>query len=84
MQQAISNAYEKEIETLLTQANSTIGKQKDALVKANENSGLKERVKELEKMHVDERQTSQKAFQDYQGALRQKESKLEKEHQEKC
>ena len=34
MQTCIQNAYEKEIETLLTQANSVIVRQKDALTKA--------------------------------------------------
>jgi len=57
-QQAISNAYEKEIETLLSQANTTLQKQKDALIKANEGAQLKEKIKELEVMHRSEREDS--------------------------
>jgi len=38
--QALSNAYEREIETLLRDANGHIAKQKDALDKAKEMSNV--------------------------------------------
>ena len=84
MQQAVSNAYEKEIETLLSQANTTLQKQKDALIKANEGAQLKEKIKELEVMHKSEREDSQKAFKDYQDAIKSKESRIESDHLTKC
>ena len=36
MQQAVQNAYEKEIETLLNSANGVISRQKEALTRAQE------------------------------------------------
>lgn len=45
MQTCIQNAYEKEIETLLGQANSVIVRQKEALVKAQEGQNIKEKFK---------------------------------------
>ena len=44
MHTCIKNAYEKEIETLLTQANSVILKQKESLQKALEAQNVKERI----------------------------------------
>lgn len=83
MHTAISNAYEKEIEMLLSQANATIVKQKEALNKANEQGQLKERIAELESQHIEERQQTQKDFAEYQQAIKNKEDKMEKDHQEK-
>lgn len=48
MHTCIQNAYEKEIETLLTQANSVILKQKESLQKAIEAQNVKEKFKSLE------------------------------------
>ena len=65
MQTAIQNAYEKEIETLLGNANSVITKQKEQLSKAQEGTNWKEKIRQLEAEHVAEREASQKQFQDY-------------------
>jgi len=51
MHTAIQNAYEKEIETILHTANTTISKQKDALTRAQEGNQIKEKIKELEGVH---------------------------------
>lgn len=45
MQVSIQNAYEKEIETLLGQANSVILRQKEAIQKAQEAQNVKEKFK---------------------------------------
>jgi 1,2-phenylacetyl-CoA epoxidase catalytic subunit len=65
MHTAINNAYEKEIEMLLQQANKTITSQKDALVKANDQANLKEKISELEAEHLAERKATQKSFGEY-------------------
>jgi len=80
MHTAISNAYEKEIEMLLAQANTTISKQKDALVKANDQGQLQEKIAELEAEHLAERKQSQKDFGDYKASIKSKETKMEEEH----
>lgn len=65
MQTAIGNAYEKEIETLLNNANNVIAKQKDALRQAQEGANLKQKVKEIEDQHTAERKQSQQQFSEY-------------------
>jgi len=42
---ALSNTHEKEMEIILKQANDIIGKQKDEIMKAKENSDLKQKIK---------------------------------------
>ena len=59
MHTCIQNAYEKEIETLLSQANSVIVKQKDAVQKAQEGAAFKEKMRMLEQQHIEEREASQ-------------------------
>ena len=80
MQTAIQNAYEKEIETLLGNANSVITKQKELLSKAQEGTNWREKIRQLEAEHVAEREASQKQFQDYKVQLLTKEQALEQEH----
>lgn len=55
---AVGNAYEKEIETILNNANGVIIKQKDALNKAVEGNNFKERMKEIEAAHLEEKKAS--------------------------
>ena len=83
MTTAISNAYEKEIETLLNSANSIISQQKDALTNAQEGDRWKNKIKELETKHLAEKEASQRQFDDYKVALLTKEQAVEKEHKAK-
>lgn len=69
MQTAISNAYEKEIETILRDANGLIGKQKEALNRAIEGNNFKEKLKEIEAGHLQEKMDSQQEFKDYKAKL---------------
>lgn len=55
---ALSNAFEKEIETILKDANNIINRQKDALEKAKGQNDLKEKIKELEDKHVSDKKES--------------------------
>jgi hypothetical protein len=48
-------AYEKEIETILREANTIVSRQKDALEKAKEGAKVKEMIKEAEERHTQER-----------------------------
>jgi hypothetical protein len=83
MHTCIQNAYEKEIETLLSQANSVIVKQKDAVQKAQEAAAFKEKMRELEKQHIEEREASQEDFKNYKVMLIKKEQELEEKHKAK-
>lgn len=47
-QTALTNAYEKELEQILKDANGLIDNQKDALEKAREGNNLKLKIKDLE------------------------------------
>lgn len=69
MHQAIQNAYEKEIETLLSSANTVVSRQKDAITKAQEGEAWKRRISALEQQHLDEKKESQRQFQDYKTRL---------------
>lgn len=62
---ALSNAYEKEIETILKEANSIINRQKEVLEKQKEANNVKDKIKELEDRHNQEKRESQKQFEDY-------------------
>lgn len=83
MQTCIQNAYEKEIETLLTQANSVILKQKESLQKAIEAQNVKEKFKSLEQQHIAEKEASQVEFRAYKTAILEREKKVEEEHNRK-
>lgn len=52
---SLTGAYEKEIETILREANSIVSRQKEALDKAREGANLKAALKEAEDRHVQER-----------------------------
>ena len=73
MQTAIGNAYEKEIEMILKDSNALIVKQKNALDKAIEGNNFKERIKELEAAHLQEKLESQKEFTQYKAKIALKE-----------
>ena len=81
MQTAISNAYEKEIETLLGNANGVITKQREQITKAQEGSNWRGKIKQLEEDHIEEREASQAQFSEYKQALKSKEQKLQDDHQ---
>ena len=83
MQTSIQNAYEKEIETLLTQANSVILKQKESLQKAIEAQNVKEKFKSLEQQHIAEKEASQVEFRAYKTAILEREKNVEEEHNRK-
>ena len=51
-QNSISGAYEKEIEIILREANTIVGKQKDALEKQKEASNFKAQMREVEDRHT--------------------------------
>lgn len=80
---ALTNAYEKEIETILRDSNSIVNRQKDALEKAKESNNIKEKVKELEEKHTIEKKESQRQFDDYKLRVREKEQQVEKDYQQK-
>ena len=48
MTTAMTNAYEKEIETLLQSSNSIIARQKEALTHAQEGETWKNKIRQLE------------------------------------
>ncbi len=83
MHSCIKNAYEKEIETLLTQANSVILKQKESLQRAIEAQNVKERIKSIEQQHLAEREASQIEFKAYKASILEKEKRVEEEHNRK-
>lgn len=57
-QNSLVGAYEKEIETILREANNVISRQKEALDRAKEGNSLKDKMRELEDKHVQERKES--------------------------
>ena len=79
MQTAIQNAYEKEIETLLSNANGVISRQKDAISRAQEGDNWKAKIKALEAQHIEEKKESLDQFQEYKKRLLQKEQELERQ-----
>lgn len=54
----MTGAYEKEIETILREANTVINRQKEALDRAKDGNNLKEKVRELEDKHTQEKRES--------------------------
>ena len=83
MHTSIQNAYEKEIETLLNSSNSIISKQKDVITKAQEGDAWKAKIRDLETHHVQEKEESQRQFEQYKTALQAKEADLERQHKQK-
>ena len=55
MHTAIQNAYEKEIETLLSSSNTIITRQKEALTHAQEGEAWKSKIRQLEQQHIEEK-----------------------------
>jgi hypothetical protein len=54
----LSNAFEKEIEIILRDANNIINRQKEALEKAKGQNDLKDKIKELEDKHISDKKES--------------------------
>lgn len=80
-QNSLTGAYEKEIETILKEANGIVAKQKVALEKAREASNVKQQMKELEDKHVQERKETQKQFEEYKAKIKDRENAVESEYQ---
>jgi hypothetical protein len=57
-QSSLTNAYEKEIETILKEANNIINRQKEALDKMKESTNVKDKLKELEDKHQQDKKES--------------------------
>lgn len=55
---SLSGAYEKEIETILTQANGLLERQKQALESQKTKQNVQDKLKELEDRHTQERKES--------------------------
>jgi hypothetical protein len=55
---AYTNAYEKEIETVLRDANTIINRQKEALDKSKDQTSMKDKLKELENQHTKDKKDS--------------------------
>lgn len=51
-QASLTGAYEKEIETILREANTVVSRQKEALEKAREQANVKAMIREVEERHV--------------------------------
>ena len=81
--QALSGAFEKEIETILKEANSIINRQKDALDKMKEQNNVKDKLREIQESHELEKRETQRQFEEYKGKVKEKESQIEKEYQNK-
>ena len=58
----MTNAYEKEIETILKDANTVINRQKDALERQKEANNVQDKLKAIEDKHVSEKLEQQKLF----------------------
>jgi hypothetical protein len=52
VQSSLAGAYEKEIETILRDANSIVSKQKEALEKARDAQNVKQAMREIEERHT--------------------------------
>ena len=83
MQTAMTNAYEKEIETLLNSSNQVIARQKEALTHAQEGETWKAKIKKLEQDHAEEKKESLEQFQEYKKRLLGKEQAIEEQHRSK-
>ncbi len=82
-QASLIGAYEKEIETILREANTVVARQKDALEKAREQANVKAMIREVEERHTAERKETQKQFEEYKGKVKDREGQVEKEYQNK-
>jgi hypothetical protein len=80
---SLSGAYEKEIETILREANTVVARQRDALEKAKEGAKVKEMIKEAEERHGQERRETQKQFEEYKVKVKDREGQVEREYQGK-
>ena len=78
--QALVNAYEKEIETILRDANTVVNRQKDALDRVKEQNSVKDKIKEIEEKHDKEKKETQKQFEEYKQKVQNKEQQMEKEY----
>jgi hypothetical protein len=81
---SLTNTHEKEMEIILKEANEIISKQKNEISKAKENNKLAEKIKELEKEHIQERKDSQREYEVYKQAIDEKEAHLDKQYKSKA
>lgn len=72
------------METILKEANEIILRQKKELDKARNNNELKEKIKQLENDHLNERKQSQRDFDVFKQQMAEKEAHLEREYKEKA
>ena len=72
------------MEQILKEANDIILKQKSEIDKARNNQDLKEKVKQLESTHLNERKQSQREYEVFKQSMAEKEAHLEKEYKEKA
>lgn len=70
---ALTNAYEKEIETILKEANNIINRQKEVLDKQKEQNNVKDKLKELEEKHSQEKKETQKQFEEFKARIKERE-----------
>ncbi len=82
-QNSLTGAYEKEIEIILREANNVVANQRQALEKAKEQSNVKQMIKDAEERHVQERKETQKQFEDYKNKIKERETQVEKDYQNK-
>ncbi len=66
---SLTNAYEKEIEIILKEANTIINRQKEVLDKQKEANNFKDKLKELEEKHLSEKKESQRNFEEYRSKV---------------
>lgn len=83
-QTSLSNTHEKEMETILKEANEIILRQKREIEKAKDNTHYKDQIKQLEQQHLKERKESQREFEVYKQAMAEKEAHLDKEYRDKA
>lgn len=67
--QALTKAHNKEIESILKDANRIVGKYKTALEKQQKQGDLKVMVRELEDKHDKEKLESQAQFREYKQSV---------------
>jgi len=81
--QALSKAHDKEIESILKDANRIVGKYKTALDKQQKQGDVKAMVRELEERHEKEKLDSQAQFRDYKQQVADNERQLTLQYKDK-
>ena len=78
--QAVTNAYEKEVNIILQDCNNTIAKYKEALDKQTSNANAKTLVEDLQRKHDAEKALSIKEFEEFKRKTTQRENELNMNH----